>query len=111
MHLYAATAKKVTPAMQKKRQRDGEPLLQDDQTARLVLEANGFKNLGRGREAAVKRIPNLNPAWFMHLENRAINLLDPEAAGQLLDSLDLDKYLELVESAYENNWRNLTPAE
>ena len=47
----------------------------------------------------------------MHLENRAINLLDPEAAGQLLDSLDLDKYLELVESAYENNWRNLTPAE
>lgn len=111
VHLYAATAKKVTPAMQKKRQRDGEPLLQDDQTARLVLEANGFKTLGRGREAAVKRIPNLNPAWFMHLENRAINLLDPEAAGQLLDSLDLDKYLELVESAYENNWRKLTPAE
>lgn len=108
LHLYLASAKKLTPAMKKKREKNGEPALQHDALAMFVLNACGLKRLAPGREAAVSKIPGLDPAWSMHVENRAINLLDPAEQEAILNSLDYDKYLDLAEAAYENNWRNLT---
>ena len=108
VHLYSAAAKKLTPAMLNKRKKSGEAVIQHDQEALSVLKANGLGNLAKGREATVQKIPNLSPDWFMHVENRAVNLLQAEEQEAILHSLDYDKYLDLVASAYEKNWRNLT---
>lgn len=108
VHLYSAAAKKLTPAMLNKRKRSGEAVIQHDQEALSVLKANGLGNLAKGREATVQKIPNLSPDWSMHVENRAVNLLAAEEQEAILHSLDYDKYLDLVASAYEKNWRNLT---
>ena len=94
--------------MLNKRKKSGEAVIQHDQEALSVLKANGLGNLAKGREATVQKIPNLSPDWSMHVENRAVNLLQAEEQEAILHSLDYDKYLDLVASAYEKNWRNLT---
>ncbi len=109
VHLMAANAKVVTPAMAKKRTDNQETPYQNDPKAATILKAQGVKveKLPAARkECVVKRIPNLDPDWYMLVDNSDINAKTDEEAKRLLDALDIDKYVGLLKDAYETNWRN-----
>lgn len=109
VHLMAANAKAITPAMFKKRHHDGDAEHQDDPKALAILKAQNV-NINsvhaNRKECVVKRIPNLDPDWYMLVDNSDINAKSDAEAKRLLGVLDIDKYVGLLKDAYEANWQN-----
>jgi hypothetical protein len=108
-HLRAAKARVITAAMQKKRLRDGEPAQVIEPAAMEVLRANGIAEAPAGRDVKAENISGIDPDWYMLVENRDLYCLTEEEAGNILSHLDFGKYLELVRTAFDNNWRNHMP--
>lgn len=113
VHLRTAVAKVVSAVTQAKRRREGDRLRINDPLALQVLAANGVapQDISSDKEAAVKKATNIEPDWFMLVENRDLSLLDPAVQKDILDNLDYDKYLSLLRDGYETNWRNHLPGE
>lgn len=109
VHLMAANAKAITPAMFKKRDVAHDAKHQDDPKALAILRAQGvnINSVHAARkECVVKRIPNLDPDWYMLVDNSDINAKSDAEAKRLLNALDIDKYVGLLRDAYETNWQN-----
>ena len=106
IHLYAANAKVITPAMVTKRKREDERLQQHDPMALHVLSANGVRatDIPRAKEAVVKSVTNIRQEWYMLVDNRSTNLMTDAERQVILDAIDYDK-----RNAYEENWRNILP--
>lgn len=111
MHLYTATAKKITPATIKKRKRMNERAQQNDPLAMRVLNANGVMNVTSDKEAVIKKITGIKTSWYMRIENHSLYELSQNEIDEILDNLDYDKYLELLHDCYERNWRNHMPGD
>lgn len=109
VHLHMATAKVITEAMAQKRKRNEEKEVQNDPLAKYILEKNGVLTIPPQKEAVVKRIPNLDPAWYMRIENHDLHMLSEDKREELVSLLDDEKYLDLLEDCYESNWRNHLP--
>lgn len=65
--------------------------------------------LPQDKEATVKKITNLDPSWCMRIENRALCDIPDNEIQDLIENLDIEKYLELFKNGFEKNWRNITP--
>lgn len=109
IHLYAAVAKKITPATIAKRTRNEERLQQNDSFALQILNAYNVLDISEDKEATVKKITNIDTSWYMLVENRSLYDLTPTEIQWILDNLDYDKYLSLLEDGFEENWRNHIP--
>lgn len=111
MHLYAANAKKLTPATLAKRKRSNERLQQNDPTALEILSAHGVqrKDITDDKEAVIKKITNIDSDWYMLIENRNLSELTSDEVKFIIDNLDYDKYTETLCSSFENNWMNKLP--
>lgn len=111
IHLYAANAKVITPAMVTKRKREDERLQQHDPMALHVLSANGVRatDIPRTKEAVVKSVTNIRQEWYMLVNNRSTNRMTDAERQVILDAIDYDKYLLLLRNTYEENWRNILP--
>lgn len=110
-HLQSAVAKQITPVMQKKRKQNGDRPQRHDPIAASILAVNGVKtsSLPIDKEATVVKISNVEETWYMAIDNRNLRTLPQDEIDRILDSLDYEKYLSLLRSSYENNWRNATP--
>lgn len=110
MHLHAANAKKITAVTAAKRRRDNSRPQIHDPVALEILCANGVQlsDIPSNTDAVVKKVTNIEPTWHMLVVNDSINDMSPNRQQEILDSLDYDKYLELLEHAYEENWKNKT---
>lgn len=110
-HLYAAAARKITPATEAKRRKNGEKPQQHDQTAIQILTANGIppSRIQSDKEGIVKKITGIDNAWNMLIMNRALTDLTEDEQDEILENLDYDKYLQMLQNSYENNWRNNLP--
>lgn len=60
------------------------------------------------KEIAISKITGITPDMNILIENHDLYQLPPEQIKWILSELDLEAYLNLFESAY-NNWRNPTP--
>lgn len=60
------------------------------------------------KEIAISKITGITPDMNILIENHDLYQLPPEQIEWILSELDLQAYLKLFESAY-NNWRNPTP--
>ena len=109
VHLYSATAKKITPAMIAKRSRMDERPQQHDPFALEILNAYGVDKISNDKEATIKKITNIESSWYMLVENRSLYELTDSEIQWILDNLDYEKYLGLLESGFEDNWRNHIP--
>ena len=109
--LYAAAARKITPATAAKRRKTGEKPQQHDATAIRILTANGIppSRIQSDKEGIVKKITGIDNTWNMLIMNRALSDLTEAEQDEILDNLDYDKYLQMLQSSYENNWRNNLP--
>lgn len=111
MHLHSANARVITAAQQQKRRKDNERAQQHDSLAVQVLAANGvtLRSLPSTKEAVVKKVTNIEDAWYMFVCNKDLHYLPQEEIDFILDNLDYDKYLQLLRDSFENNWRNQMP--
>lgn len=111
VHLYAANARKVTPAQIKKRKENQERIIQHDEFAKTILSAYGVKmsDYGTDKEATIKKVTGIENTWFMFIENKSLYALTDDEIWNIYNNLDLDKYLILLKNAYEENWRNHVP--
>lgn len=73
-----------------------------------MLAANGVVStkLPTDKEATVKKITNISPEWSMRIDNRALCDIPDNEVTEIIDNLDIDKYLELFQNSFEDNWRN-----
>ena len=110
-HLYGEAARKITPATEAKRRKNGEKPQQHDQTAIQILTANGIppSRIQSDKEGIVKKITGIDNAWNMLIMNRALTDLTEDEQDEILENLDYDKYLQMLQNSYENNWRNNLP--
>lgn len=110
VHLQAANAKQITPATMKKRQREGLRAQIHDPIAVKVLASNGVisTTLPTDKEAVVKKVTGIDTGWFMRIDNRALCDIPDNEVNEIIDNLDIEKYLGLFRDAFEENWRNRT---
>ena len=109
LHLYSAYGRAITPATTQKRERDGEDLVQHEPLALSILHKNGVESIPAGREAATKKINSIGDSWFMFIENHALESMTEEQRQFIRDNIDMEKYLDLLEDCFEQNWRNILP--
>ena len=111
MHLRAAYARTITPAMKKKRAVNKEKPVQNNPMATEILTAYGVNvsQLPLNRETGIKKITNIEPEWNVRIENRSLYYLSDEELADIMDNLDYDCYLKLLRNGYEENWRNHMP--
>lgn len=110
-HLQAAVAKVITDAMQKKRNKMNERTQQHDPIAASILSINGvnIQSLPMNKEATVNKLTGIEESWYMRIDNNDLYEMSQAEIDNILDTLDYDKYLQLLRDSFENNWRNLTP--
>lgn len=108
-HLKKTTAKKITEAVSRKRQRNSEREFQHDPVALKILEQAGITSEmleASSKEASIEKITGIDPEWNMFIYNGSLYELDQRQKDFLLQEIDLNQYLKLLKDVYENNWRN-----
>ena len=114
MHLKAAAARKITPATLAKRKKDGNVRLQqNDPRASKILEENGVsvRDIDSRQETVIQKINSLDENWYMFICNRNLYELSDDEKRFITDNLDIEKYLSLLQNSFEENWRNILPAD
>lgn len=113
MHLYSACARKLTPAIIKKRKRDNARPIQHDTVAKYVLSTHGVSTsvFPPNTEAVIKKITNIETDWFMKVENRNLSFIPDNEKQDIIDNLDYEKYLQLLRDCYKKNWQNRMPGD
>jgi len=111
LYLRSAVARKITPAMQKTRQREGSVAQVVDPVAFTVLSANGVTKTPPGTDVTCKKVVNIEENWNMYVCNKDLHLLSSEEVQFIEENIDLEKYLKLVRKSYTDNWKNHIPGE
>ena len=109
-HVENIVAKKVTPAMKKKRITNNERTIQHDQLALEIFKEYGIERgeIPSDSEAVFQKISKVDPSWNMLIKNNDIHELSEEEAKELISKIDFDVYFKELEKVYEGSWRNLT---
>lgn len=109
-HVENVVAKKITPAMKKKRMANNERIVQHDPTALSILREYGIEKeeIPSDSEAVFQKISKVDPSWNMLIKNEDIHELSEEEARELISKIDFDVYFKELEKVYEGSWRNLT---
>lgn len=117
LSLHSARAKKISKDTALRRKKNTEKAHRDNPIAVQILRANGAaRDGGQGLstvpddcDIVLERISGIDPTWSMFVCNQDLHCLSEQERQGLLASLDLEKYLGLVESNFEKNWRNRSP--
>lgn len=92
-----------------------EKAFPNDKTAVDILSSYGLTNntiLGMTnphRQASVVKVTDIDPEWYILIENHSLAELEPDYRKWILDNLDLDKYAEIMAGKYNDNWKNVIP--
>lgn len=107
VNLISIHARKITPATKAKRERDGEKLQNSDPIALELLRHYGlgaeYFRKHQNEEAAFKKVSNVSENHHILIENHNLNEINQK---ELISKLDLNKYNQLLETTFENNWKN-----
>lgn len=110
MHLYSACARKITPAMAKKRKENDErPVATPDPIAKKVLLENGEVVTNIQRDIVTKKVTGISPKLNILIDNHNLSELSKSEQNYILDNLDLKAYLDMLDSSYTKNWMNKVP--
>lgn len=111
IHIQAANAKQITPAMIAKRNRDSEALQQHDPFALGILEQYGVpqKDIPINKEATIKKVTGIEPEWYIMVVNEDLTGLSDERRRFIYDNIDYEKYKQLLCDCFTNNWKNTLP--
>ena len=111
-HMQKACIRVITEAVRQKRIKDEVMPQQHDERALMILKTQGVKDrrdIPDGKEAAISKITNLEDSWYMRIENRDLSNMTDDERHEIIENLDIDKYLLLFQDCFEKNWRNELP--
>lgn len=120
--LRTASAHVVNAASRLKRRSEGRETVTTDAVALRILSANGFAREARSASAAnktllppdqdvgVRKVPGIDPAWSVLIDNRDLLTLPEAELRSLLGCLDIDVYVQMLASAYDKNWKRSSAA-
>ena len=109
LHLQAAAARKVTPAMQKNRMKNNERAdRHDDAKALIAFKKNGLElsDLPTGTDAIIRKVTGIEPTWPVFIENHSLLTMTEKKQDFIISGLNMDIYLGMLEHAYTHNWMN-----
>lgn len=109
VHLFKACEKAITDATIRRRKKENLVLKKDDAIAMSILRQNGVKYTADKKEATCQKINKVDPRWCIRVENNDLFLMTASEINDIIDNLDFNKYLIMLKTAYENNWRNHIP--
>lgn len=110
VHLWAANAKKITPATIKKREKDKTDMQQIHPLAMRVLRENGAADDVKSfHDVVCKKVTNLSPDIAVCIQNKDLHYLTDDEKNYLIDNIDINCYLDLLQHAFEESWMNVLP--
>ncbi|WP_435110038.1 hypothetical protein [Nocardiopsis synnemataformans] len=121
--LRMAGAWKITEASRLKRERSKQAPTVTEPIALQILRAKGFARtrleayqydrrlLPVDQDVAVRKVPGLDPAWSVLIENGDLVCMPEARLRALLACLDLDRYVEMLAASFDNNWKRNGSAE
>lgn len=115
IHVQQATARKMTPAEIKGWKEKKDTIKKDERIASIVLVGNGEPiediKSDNQRRIVSKKVTNVDPEWYIRIDNRDLHLMDQASYDDIMEHLDIDKYLMLLKDGFESNWMNVLPEE
>lgn len=109
VYMQRATARTITKATANKRSRNNEIATQHDPLAEYVMNKNGFYDFKQGTEAQIQKITGVESNQPIHIYNGDLSILSDIDAMNIFRYIDVDAYIDLIESAYNDSWRNNVP--
>lgn len=111
VHLNVSAARKLTPAMIKKRTAAHERLQQHDPIALHILAENGVTmgDIPSESEAIVTKVTKIEPEWYMLVCNKDTKYIPDSEVDWILSNLDYEKYLGLLRDSFTDSWKNTAP--
>lgn len=119
VNLHMAAAPKIPPASLQTRAKNGQAQTRHDTVAQQMLAHHGWaatradraehpdlRLIPEDRDIAVRKINGIDPRWPMRILNDDLHCLSEQAAGALIESLDLTIYTQMLEDTFTKNWRN-----
>lgn len=109
LFLKIAEARKVSDRDINKRRKKGKPELEDNPQALEILKKYNVKTddmIKENREAQFKKVSKIGLDWHVLIKNESINHYTEIEAKNLLNELDIDRYISLLENTFNNNWMN-----
>lgn len=113
LHIQTAVAKKMQPAEQKRWKETEGIEKKDERIATIVLmKHNEDVDTIRSdttQRIASQKVTNIEPEWFIRIENHSLYLMNDTDRDELIQNLDLEKYLILLRDGFTKNWMNVLP--
>ena len=119
VHVQKAALRKITPAMLKTRQEEeaklkasgGVPNDPNNPLAKNILLDNGLSQsdlsaMKSTHDTAVVKLTGFEPEWYLRVDNRDLYELSDQDIVEIINNLDLDKYIDMVGDKFTNNWLN-----
>lgn len=117
--LHNAGAWKVSPASKARREQISEPdRVRQDPVAIKILRHHGLANtswcaaneslirLPEDQDIQVRRINGIDPLWWMFICNEDLHVMETARLKTLIDSLNLEVYVQMLAETFTNNWKN-----
>ena len=109
VYLQRATAQAILPATIQKRKRNNEITVQHNNLALSVMNKHGYYDFEENTEATIAKITGVEVDQPMYIYNGDLSVLSHEEAMDIFKYIDVEAYIDLFETAYNNSWKNDVP--
>ena len=109
VYLQRATAQAILPATIQKRKRNNEITVQHNSLALSVMNKHGYYDFEENTEATIAKITGVEVDQPMYIYNGDLSVLSHEEAMDIFKYIDVEAYIDLFETAYNNSWKNDVP--
>lgn len=109
VYLQRATAQAILPATIEKRKRNNEIIVQHDALAQHVMSKHEFYDFEENTEATIAKITGVETDQPIRIYNGDLTVLTHDEAMDIFRYIDVEAYIDLFETAYNNSWKNEVP--
>ena len=107
--LERATAQAILPATIQKRQRNNEITVKHNPLALKIMNKHGYYDFEENTEANIVKITGIETTQPIRIYNGDLHILSDEEAKDIFKYIDVEAYIDLFETAYNNSWKNNVP--
>ena len=107
--LERATAQAILPATIQKRKRNNEITVQHNPLALRIMNKHGYYDFEENTEANIVKITGVETTQPIRIYNGDLHILSDEEAKDIFKYIDVEAYIDLFETAYNNSWKNNVP--
>ena len=108
-HIVNLEMKTISKTSAKKREKNGEKAIQHNELVKKtmmdIINALSLP-VPNDKEVCISKVSNIEQTNYVSIINDDLHLMEESKQRELLDNLDLDAYLNLIISEYNNIWLN-----